>query len=761
MSAHRVPVLLWQGFEGFFTGVPAEVDLTGDHGAAFDETSTGALNQLKSYCTWWYKNHPDWAVPDFHDPELITLPIEVRPEYTERNRTYPCEETVALRFPCVHGRTARGLHVCSLPTLSMCIYLYEEDNLQNVALQRIAQRLSGSTPRELARMLPPRDVRLEIVRFSIPRSRESRPSFVPEIPILHRIARPLGQPSFRKSFSAAWQREAELADLVNRLTAEKANVVLVGEHGVGKSTLLVNAVRAAERKKPSTDDDDDDYSRPYRHRYWLTSAARLIAGMAYLGEWQERCEEVISELSSINAVLCVEDLVDLVLRGGSEPSASLAAFLLPYLQSGELRIVSETTPAELEACRRLLPGFADVCQVLHVDELRKHRAREALAQLAETRTRDTKVTLEEQTIETVCRLFQRFLPYRALPGRAAGFVTELFDEAQQTRREQISVADVVQHFIAETGLPEKLLRDDQPLKCEDVLTDLSQSVIGQEEPCRVIAELIATFKAGLNDPRRPLGTLLFCGPTGVGKTELAKATAHYLFGSGSDTDCLIRLDMSEYSSPPAAERLLTTDEDTPSQLISRVRRQPFVVVLLDEIEKAAPQVFDIMLGLLDEGRLTDCYGRTTNFCSAIIIMTSNLGTSSRQPVGFGRRPAIASDADVRSFFRPEFFNRIDAVVTFQPLSPQTCKDIVRKELRQIADREGFTKANLSLVFTDDLVKRLAEEGFDDRYGARPLQRTLETRVVSLLSRYLIDHPGLQKTEINLHVNDEGDIVVRG
>ena len=761
MPVYSVPIVLCQDFEGFFTAIPVEIGLGEGHGAAFDESPADALRQVKSYYTWFYKNHPDSAAPDFHDPVLTRLRIEVRPEYTEGDRAYPCEETIALSVPCVQGRTHAGLHVCSLPTLSMCFHLYAASNLQQIALQRMAQKLSGSTPRELARLLASKDVQLDMVRVSIPRSTRSGPRFAPSIPTLHRIAQPLGQSSFRKRFSAAWQRGTELTDLVQRLTEEKANVVLVGEHGVGKSTLLVNAVREIERRHRSDDEEEKathSQGGHHPHRFWSTNAARLIAGMVYLGEWQQRCEEIISDLSSIDAVLCVEDLVELILRGGGDPSASIAAFLLPYLQSGELRIVSEATPSKLEACRRLLPGFVDVFQLLNVDELKKQRARDALAQLAETRTRDTKVTLEDQAIETVCRLFQRFLPYRALPGRAAGFVTELFDEAQQDRRAQISVSDVVRHFLAETGLPERLLRDDQPLECEEVLADLSRSVIGQEEPCRVIAELIATFKAGLNDPQRPLGTFLFCGPTGVGKTELAKATSRYLFGAGSDSDRLIRLDMSEYSSSYAAERLLTTEDNSPSQLIKRVRQQPFVVVLLDEIEKAAPQVFDIMLGLLDEGRLTDRYGRTTNFCSTIIIMTSNLGTSSRQPVGFGRRPVVVRDAEIRSFFRPEFFNRLDAVVTFQPLSLQTCRDIVRKELREIADREGFTKANLRLAFTEDLLELLAMEGFDDRYGARPLQRTLETRVVTVLSRYLIDNPRVRDVEISLHVDANGSIV---
>jgi ATP-dependent Clp protease ATP-binding subunit ClpA len=289
--------------------------------------------------------------------------------------------------------------------------------------------------------------------------------------------------------------------------------------------------------------------------------------------------------------------------------------------------------------------------------------------------------------------------------------------------------------------------------------ELHRRIIGQPEACRTMAELMATFKAGLADLERPIGTLLFCGPTGVGKTELAKSVSRYLFGHGSDTNRLIRLDMSEYSAPWNAERLITKEDGTPSDFLARVRQQPFVVVLFDEIEKAASEVFDVLLGLMDEGRLTDRFGRTTNFRSAIVVMTSNLGTSSQRSIGYSSQPADTYEAEVRSFFRPEFFNRLDAVVTFRPLDPETCLAITRKELDEIAGREGFTKANLRLSYTQRLVEHLMKEGFDTRYGARPLQRVLETEVVGVISRHLVAHPGIRNTEIHLDADDCGQVQV--
>jgi len=762
MPSYQAPVLLWKDHEDYHTGVPVEVDLFDptEIRAAFAESGRRVLDRLKDYLAWWYREHPEWEPPNFHDPELISVSVGTHPEYDEDGGPYLCDEVVELKVPCVHGRRENGLVVCSMPTLGLFFQLNDGARVAEIAAAKVQEAVARLSPLRLARLLPPEDLRLDTVRITVRRPRESTQRFVPEVKTLEQVADAIGKPAFRKRFTAAWEREAELGDLSTRLGEEKVNVVLVGKHGVGKSTLLFNAIRGLERRGVTGDDDDDDENEvDFRFRYWLTGGSRLVAGMQYLGEWQERCETVIDELSGINGVLCVDSLSELLLQGGAGPDDSIAAFLMTYLENGELRLVAEATPEELDACRRLLPGFVELFQVMRVGELQGARALNAISELAKTRMRNIRVTLGEQVIETVCRLYHRFMPYRVLPGPATIFLANLLDDTHHSRREQLTVDDVVGRFVAETGLPEHLLRDDQPMDVEDVDRELAVSVIGQEEPCRVIAEIIATFKAGMNDPARPLGTLLFCGPTGVGKTQLARTTADYLFGHGEQTERLVRLDMSEYSSPYAARRLITEDDGSPSRFISQVRQQPFVVVLLDEIEKADASVFDTLLGVLDEGRLTDRFGRTTTFASAIIIMTSNLGTSSRQPVGFGRESDTVAETTPRSFFRPEFYNRIDAVVTFQALSPETCRAITRKELGEIGEREGLTRAGLKLDFSDELVEYLAEEGFDRRYGARPLQRTLETRVVTVLSRYLIEHPGLGDSTIGLDIDDDGNVIL--
>ncbi len=253
--------------------------------------------------------------------------------------------------------------------------------------------------------------------------------------------------------------------------------------------------------------------------------------------------------------------------------------------------------------------------------------------------------------------------------------------------------------------------------------------------------------------------LLFCGPTGVGKTELARAIARYFFGHGEKADRLIRLDMSEYTGPGAGDRLLTQADGHPSALIRGIREQPFSVVLLDEIEKADSIVFDALMGVFDEGRLTDRFGRTAIFRSAILIMTSNLGSDQQGSFGFGVEGKAPYETHALDFFRPEFFNRIDAVVTFDPLSTESIHAIARKELADIAAREGLVKSNIRLIWTDAVVAHLSRVGFDRRYGARPLQRTIERLVVAPLSRYLLANPGLSQATVCLELGVANQIEV--
>ena len=783
MPAYRFPILVCEDHDGRFTACLVE-----DPGEApaVGATYAESVRRLKDYLEWVHRKEPWRARPEFLEPSVVWIKVEVRPEYraADDGRKFPVHESLPLRVPCVRGRDENGLLLCAMPTLGIRFDFYEEKAFRGLVTHYVQGQLEGKTPRELHRYLPPRAVTADDVIVHVPRGlREREPA--PTYPTLDAVAEPLGSRALRGRLSRPWERDAEVSRLVQTLVRERASVLLVGESGVGKSAVLAEAVRKVEREgsaaagkrptsaaldqlltdiiggKPEAADDagkdafvGDDALRARmpggRHRFWLTSAARLIAGMQYLGQWQERVEALIAELSQFGGVLCVDAVLDLVRAGGRGPGDSLGAFLVPYLQRGELRLVGEATPAELDALRRLLPGFADLFHVHVLPPFTRSQAVAALQRVADSLRQNLHVETERGVTDLVYRLFARFLPYQSFPGQATAFLTRVFDEALREKSTSVTRAQVIRAFVKQTGVPEHLLRDDVLIDHADVLAHFRSRVIGQDNACRAAADLVTTFKAGLNDPNRPVGVMLFAGPTGVGKTELARAISQYLFGHGDETDRLLRLDMSEYAGPSAAERLLGDPHGSggPSDLVKRIRRQPFTVVLLDEIEKAAPEVFDVLLGVFDEGRLTDAFGRLSTFRSAVIIMTSNLGARAGEPFGLTRNaPADAYEAEVTRFFRPEFFNRIDAVVTFDALTESTIHAITEKELVELNKREGLTRAGLTLAWDDAVVRHLAAVGFDRRYGARPLQRTIESLVVTPLARLLVERPTLRHATI--------------
>jgi ATP-dependent Clp protease ATP-binding subunit ClpC len=524
--------------------------------------------------------------------------------------------------------------------------------------------------------------------------------------MLAKVAEPVGDRAVRKGFARAWGRENELSGLVNKLHHEKANVLLVGDAGVGKTTLIVDAVKEAEKLIRA---ETEDSGKQQQRRFWLTSAGRLVAGMKYLGQWEERVEEVIQELGELQGILCVERLLDLVQRGGIGPADSIAMFLVPYLSRGELRMIAEATPAELDACRRLMPSLPDLFQIVPVRPFDRATALTVIDKQLETAAAGPGLEIERGTGERIVRLFRRFMPYAPFPGPASAFAREIVDIHVRDGKKTVSPSEVVDRFRRRTGLPELFLRDEILLKREDVLAWFTERVIDQPEAGIAATNIVMTVKAGLNDPNRPPAVLLFCGPTGVGKTHMAQALATYFFGQGDDgkekqktkhaantefrTQRLIRLDMSEYGGFDAVYRLLGPPQGEPGELVKRVRRQPFSVLLLDEIEKASADVFDTLMGVFDEGRLTDQYGRVTNFRSTIIVMTSNLGAGQSRSIGFSGKEVgtLYHDAAMK-FFRPEFFNRMDQVVTFQPLKSEAVKAITLRELDAIAKREGLLRS---------------------------------------------------------------------
>lgn len=769
MSAYRYPIVLWRDRSGAVSGAAVgDFDTVAASAATEDEV----MRQIRELIEWRFENEP-WSVdPDMSEAALTEVKVEIRPQYRTRKRIIPCPETVWLQIPCVTGLQSNGLRLCIVPHFSFQFTYREQAELKSLVGHYLKESLQTLSPAQLASCLPPRGCTLiELVLRDTNRSTRRVPlADRREMKILFTVADPLLHDSNRKRpGTAAYGREQLVQTLVQKLGREGANVLLVGEPGVGKSTVLLDAAKqlskqplhpAARNEKAGADESAAKELRTYR--YWRGNGGRMIAGMRYLGEWQERCEAFLARLAAIEGVFCAENLLELAQVGGQTPSDSVAAFLLPYLQRSELRMVAEATPAEVEACRRLLPGLLDVFQVVEVPSMDETIATHALSRVASAQASGLRLKIEPGVVALAHRLHKRFKPYLASPGPAADFVRTLCDRSARHSTEQsktISVRDVVDLFIEQTGLPEMFLRDDLLMHFEDVRSHFASQIIGQPEATIAAARLVTTIKSGMTDPARPMGVLLFCGPTGVGKTALAKALVEYCFGAGDQKDRLVRLDMSEYGGWGATQRLLQGPHNQPAGWIQRVRRQPFCVVLFDEIEKAAPEVFDTLLGLLDEGRLTDRFGRVTWFRSAIIVMTSNLGANVPSSAGFSTDTGPSYESEVSKFFRPEFFNRLDAVITFKPLTREEVQSITRKELADMAKREGFAVSGIRLDWSERLVAFLAREGYDQRFGARPLQRAIERLVVIAIARWKIANGDVRDAKLLLDLDDKGGVCI--
>jgi len=520
------------------------------------------------------------------------------------------------------------------------------------------------------------------------------------------------------------------------------SVLLVGPSGVGKTA----AVRELARRRG----EFHLGATPFH----ATSGSRLVAGQTGFGMWEERCQNVIKEAAKKRAVLHVGPLVELMEVGKSECNHSgIASFLRPAIARGELLCIAECTPEQIPLIEKQDPQLLDAFRHVTLTEPDGPTGLAILESFAKSRRRRAVL---DAALRVVDRLHRRYATYSAFPGRPLRFLENLIRDGAAGR--SVGEGEVHESFTRETGLPRPLVDPAVPLNLADTHEWFASRVIGQPDAVTLVVDLLATIKAGLTRPNRPIASLLFIGPTGVGKTEMAKALAEFLFGS---RDRLSRFDMSEFADPVSVRRLVGGAFGGEGLLTARVREQPFSVLLLDEVEKADASFFDLLLQALGEARLTDAGGRLADFRNTVVILTSNLGSESfrRGSAGFGNAGPSGAEAQehfsraVEQFLRPEMFNRLDRIVSFAPLGAATVRRIADREWHKVMNRDGVRFRGLTLTAAPELLDRIAAVGFDPRYGARPLKRAMERELLAPMARQLNRHGGEVPLEVRIGIED--------
>ncbi len=601
-------------------------------------------------------------------------------------------------------------------------------------------------------------------------------------------------------------RDTEIQRVMQILNRRrKNNPVIIGEAGVGKTAIVEGLAQKIVA---------DDVPENIRGKRLLAlDMGALVAGSKFRGEFEDRLQAIMKEIRSAEGeiILFIDELHQVVGAGGAEGAIDASTMMKPALARGELRAIGATTLDEYRQYIEKDPALERRFAPVYVDEPSVEDTINILKGLRPRYEAHHKVEITDAALEAAARLSDRYITERWLPDKAIDLIDEAaskhvieaqsmtpelralkarldelgreteaavgredYETAARIRQEVLGIQDeynrlkadwerergiagatVTEQDIASlvasiTGIPVDRMMEGEGEKLLQMEERLHERVIGQDEAIAALSDAIRRARAGLKDPRRPIGSFIFLGPTGVGKTELAKALAEFLF---DDEDALVRLDMSEYQERHTVSRLVGAPPgyvgyDEGGQLTELVRRRPYRVILFDEIEKAHPDVFNTLLQILDDGRLTDAQGRTVDFRNTVVIMTSNLGTGAvaRREMGFGIGQRTASRSErqaleanvtkaLREHFRPEFLNRIDEIIIFEPLTEKELMQIVDLMANDVAAR--LAERHITLTLTDAAREALVKEGYDPVYGARPLRRVIQRQVENPVSRRVL------------------------
>lgn len=625
---------------------------------------------------------------------------------------------------------------------------------------------------------------------------------------LDKFGRDLTQAAKNGEIDPVIGREKEIQRVIQILSRRtKNNPVLIGEPGVGKTAVAEGlALEIAKGNVPEILKDK---------RVVSLDLTGMVAGAKYRGDFEERIKAAIDEVKkSKNTILFIDELHTIVGAGAAEGSADAANILKPSLARGDFQVIGATTLNEYRKYIEKDAALERRFQPVKVGEPTPEQAVQILKGLRDSYEAHHKVKITDEAINAAVTLSSRYIADRYLPDKAIDLIDEGaskvrlasltspdnvkeledeiadyekekasaineqdFERAARLRDEQkelqtklddakkkwqeqqkgnsgeVTAEDIAKIVSEWTGIPVVQLTKEESERLLNMENVLHERVIGQSEAVTAIAKAIRRGRVGLKDPKRPVGSFIFLGPTGVGKTELCKALAEAMFG---DENAMLRLDMSEYMEKHTVSKLIGSPPgyvgfEEGGQLTEKVRRKPYSVVLFDEIEKAHPDVFNMLLQILEDGRLTDSQGRTVDFKNTIIIMTSNVGarliTEKQSSLGFNYENENVEESEkkdikelvtgeLRKVFRPEFLNRVDDIIVFNKLNKDEIKQIAVKMLKTLENR--LDKMNIKISFTDNAISEIADKGFDENYGARPLRRAIQNEIEDPLSEQMLE-----------------------
>lgn len=641
-------------------------------------------------------------------------------------------------------------------------------------------------------------------------------------PTIEQFGRDLTQMAREDKFDPVIGRDKEIERVIQILSRRtKNNPCLIGEPGVGKTAIAEGLAQKIV---------SGDVPEILRDKRVVTlDLSSMVAGAKYRGEFEERLKKAIGEIIEAgNVIIFIDEMHTIIGAGAAEGAIDASNILKPALARGEMQVIGATTLDEYKKYVEKDAALERRFQPITVGEPTVEESIQILKGLRDKYEAHHGVKITDSALESAAKLSHRYIADRFLPDKAIDLIDEassrlrlktytappelkdletrlesisnekeeaiqtqdfekaakIRDEEKKVRAEleekkktweqksnsqqkQVTEEEIAQIVADWTGIPVKSIAEEESqrlLHMEDVL---HERVVGQDEAVASIAKAIRRGRVGLSDPKRPTGSFIFLGPTGVGKTELSKALAEALFG---DEDAIIRIDMSEYMEKHSVSRLVGSPPgyvgyDEGGQLTDKVRRKPYSVILFDEIEKAHPDVFNIMLQIMEDGILTDSQGRRVNFRNTIIIMTSNIGarliTDNKRRLGFSANAnekaedyeQIKSDVmgELKKAFRPEFLNRVDDIIVFKPLDQEDIKKIASKMLEQLQTR--MKQRDITVDFSDEAIAKLAEVGFDSVYGARPLRRAITSNIEDMIAEEILENRIKDGDHIKVTVRD--------